>query len=547
MSFLFRCLFLIGATSSTVLFGNYWTATTQLNFEGPAAQKANVSIDRFGVSVAVWEEKALPTSVIKGAILPAGATAWIPTSELSTSGVIDRALPQVRHDMQGNAIAIWLEQDGNNYVIRSSQLVSGTYDWISLGDVSGVSPSVKEQHQLAVNGAGKAVAIWVESSEGFNKLFGSKKETEEASWELAPWPISYPTYNVTTPVIAIDGLGSAVAIWRNFKLGVNEIAGAVLPHNSEIWTGTGVLGSIETPQAPHLAMNAAGKAVAVWAEGPAQKIKVKAATLAVGSTSWVYTTDVSAALPLSQQTPQVAIDSKGNAIVGYIGLNGNKQVLKAALLPQSTAIWVRTNDASAAADRIIPEAVHLNADGSATAVYQSLQKDVYTLKGSIKTKNSQAWTSTNDLSKQGVNPIFASTSFNISGTGISVFNRTTNIEGSVHFGIFPPSDFSGKINLDDFLHKRWSVALTWTAPKTGLAPLHYRIYSDAALAQQVAEMTIEEGSAEQMKIILPILRNEARTYYILSEDAFGGRSSAVGTTVERYVKPSKPKSWNGEL
>ncbi len=534
MSFLFRCFFFVFATSSTLLLGNHWTPTNQVNVAGIKSHKPSVSVDHTGVTVAVWEEPGLPTSVIKGAILPMGATHWIPTSDLSVNGVIDKALPQVQHDSKGNAIAVWLEQDGNAFVIRSSQLTPGSYDWTSFGDISEATPISKEQHRFALNAQGDAVAIWIQSYQGVNTVFGSKRLAAASNWDESILPISQ-LYHATSPALAIDDKGSALAVWLSFRQGTNVIAGAILPSNSDIWTGTGILGSKEPPQAPQIAMNGSGKAVAVWAEGYPQKIKVKAATFTIGGTSWVATSDVSPPLALAQQFPIVTLDPAGNTFVGYIGINGSKQVMKGAFLPQGTAIWKSTHDASKTADKIIPEAIDLSVEGNGTLVFQAVQGNTYTLKSSTLAKKAQKWMFTEDLSKPSTQALTTSTSFNSSGTATSAWSRFSSIEASFHQAVLAPTNFQGSQGMDNGVKKTWFNTLKWNPPK-GTTPLHYRIFSDAALTQ---EITVLPGT--QLTYTHINLKDSAYTYYIIAEDSFGGRSSAASVTVE------PPKKTKGKI
>src|SRR5262249_32801717 len=152
--------------------------------------------------------------------------------------------------------------------------------------------------------------------------------------------------------------------------------------------------------------------------------------------SWTPTSIISAPLALLQQTPKVALDSMGNAIVIYTGLSGKKQVLKAATLPSSTAIWMRTFDASPVADQIIPQAVALDLQGVATAVFQSVKGNTYTLKGATLKQNSALWKPTNDLSTASSQPMRADLSMNGSGSGVAVSDRPSggisNVFANIH-------------------------------------------------------------------------------------------------------------------
>ena len=117
---------------------------------------------------------------------------------------------------------------------------------------------------------------------------------------------------------------------------------------------------------------------------------------------------------------------------------------------------------------------------------------------------------------------------------IDAFNNAIDV---IYTGLVPPTpipsnapvNFSGCIVKNTFLTQTDYInRLTWSAPTTGNKPAAYKIYRDAGLTQLITK--IPAGGVLQYE---DHNRNPnvEYTYYIITIDNAGGRSSAVKTTV----------------
>ena len=174
---------------------------------------------------------------------------------------------EVTADAAGNVIAVWSQLGSSgNYVVRSARLDDTTGAWsapVALSDGTRLATAAKP----AVNAKGDAAVVWYEQGGG---LYASTYGSATATWTPAvvlPMTVS-PTY-AAQPTTTIDGAGNAIAVWLQF------VNGAQYPHVFHTihvaglgkWTTPATLMADPTAycvDAPVVTLNAKGFATAVW-------------------------------------------------------------------------------------------------------------------------------------------------------------------------------------------------------------------------------------------------------------------------------------------
>jgi len=251
-----------------------WSAPTVLPKKGPTLNYEGyfqIVIDAAGEATAVWARfDPGHSSIPQTASRPAGGD-WSQPIEL-TRRVGQIAAPLLV-DAAGEAVALWErdEYDGREFkdVLESASRQPG-------GAWSAPVPLVQEadSQELAVNGAGRAIAIW-EAQIGRGTLIQSASRPLGGAWSKAidvfrrrppkahpksPFDIPAPT----GPRVAIGPTGEALATWEGVPDG--QISTALLPAGGS-WSARvqlinpKVFGIFENP---HPVVSASGEALVVW-------------------------------------------------------------------------------------------------------------------------------------------------------------------------------------------------------------------------------------------------------------------------------------------
>ena len=186
---------------------------------------------------------------------------WLGPALIETDNAGDAISPSVAMDASGNAVAVWRQWDGSYRSVMANRFVSGV-GWglaraveTNPGDVGGTP-------QVALDGAGDAVAVW-EQSDGIrsdiwaNRLAG-------AAWGT-PVRLESESTDAASPDVAVHPAGDALAVWsQSDGLRANIWASRFRPAS-----GWQAAERIETDNAggamqPVVAMDAAGNGMAAW-------------------------------------------------------------------------------------------------------------------------------------------------------------------------------------------------------------------------------------------------------------------------------------------
>lgn len=177
-------------------------------------------------------------------------------------------------DGDGNALALWSQNDGDNYRIDYSRFDEGTGTWSAAAvldddDTSGhnaYSPAV------AITSNGDAVAAWIQNDGTRNNVHAKKYTATTETWgsimnlESSTYDVQYSaTYpSDYTLRLCADGSGNFIVLWAqydasfNTRTNANVFDGAAWGTASEISTTAG------TDTYPRIACDGSDNAVAVW-------------------------------------------------------------------------------------------------------------------------------------------------------------------------------------------------------------------------------------------------------------------------------------------
>jgi VCBS repeat-containing protein len=307
------------------------------------------------------------------AVTPGPGAIWATAQPVETEDSGDAHRPQVAMDGAGNAVAVWSQWDGTRYNFWANRFVSGsgwgTAQLIETDD----SECADASAQVAMDGAGNAVAVWECFDGSYHNIWANRYEAGTDLWGTAQLIETNNMGMAFSPHVAMDGAGNAVAVWEQYD-------GTRMSIWSNRYTsGTGLWGTaqlIETNDVgdvslAEVAMDEAGNAVAVWTQfgGLVRDIwanRYEAGT-GWGTAQLIETFDLADAL-----FPQIAMDGAGNAVAVWWQYDGTQVSIWAnrylAGTGWGTAQRIETNDAGHA---LYPQ-VAMDSAGNAVVVwYQS--------------------------------------------------------------------------------------------------------------------------------------------------------------------------------
>jgi hypothetical protein len=135
---------------------------------------------------------------------------WSTSPEAISNPGSDVSVPNLAMDNLGNAIIIWQQSDGANYLIYRTEYRSGI--WSTTPIVTSVYWVDAYGPDIAMDNNGNALITWNALDSGKNRVFRS--EYRGGSWNLAPSAISSAATDASAIQVAMDDNSSAIIAWQ---------------------------------------------------------------------------------------------------------------------------------------------------------------------------------------------------------------------------------------------------------------------------------------------------------------------------------------------
>lgn len=286
----------------------HWGAAQRIGMDDDAGG-ARIAVDSMGNAMAVWSQSDGARASIWASRYVAGS-GWEAPQLIETDDAGDAGDPEIGMDAAGNAVAVWQQSDGTRINIWSTRYEAGKgWGTAQLIETSGDVWGAK----VALDAAGNAVAVWV-AHDGFRPNMWASRYEAGAGWGAAQLIENNNTDGVTDPHIGIDAAGNAIAIWaQNYN--------GIYVNRYETGAGWGTAqridGSDKTLYA-QITVHADGNAFAVWVQlnatcstGACHKIWANRYTKGAG---WGTAEIIQSNAADSAYSTQVAADAAGNAL-----------------------------------------------------------------------------------------------------------------------------------------------------------------------------------------------------------------------------------------
>lgn len=397
------CILLMPTTS---VAAPTWLAPRDLSAAGQDAGVPRVALDAAGDAFAVWDEYDGSNTVIQAGVRPAGGD-WS-ARDLSPAASSSYA-PALAVDPAGDAIAVWVS-DGKAYAaLRPAGAAWGAPRALS------AAPEEAAGAQVVLDPGGNAVAVW-EGLDGSSFTYRVQASSRPAggTWS-APRYISVGGQDADRPQVALDAAGNAVAVWELYEGSGAIVQAASRPAGGSWGSPQDLSASGQIPDAPELALDPAGNAVAVW---PSLDGIIRAATRPAGG-GWSLPQDIS--LPGNAADPKVAIDPGGNAIAVWERFDGSNYVVQARRRVAGT--WSSPEDLSATGQNAFLPDVAFDPFGNAVAVWKRSNGSVAIVQAALRPV-AGGWAPPQDLSAARGDADSPTVAYDGAGNAVAAWGRS---------------------------------------------------------------------------------------------------------------------------
>jgi hypothetical protein len=288
----------------------------------------------------------------------AATPSWTEPRVLSDTG---RALgPEFAVNASGAAIAVWDSETGPDCAQAPASLtcihtVEATWRDHSGGawdsPVAIARPGIGDRPTVAMNDAGRAAIIWVHDI-GRDRVVQATYRVGPTAAFPNPNDLSAAVLEVRSHHVALDAAGNAVAVWAERHIDTFEVAAEVRSAASGTWGAPIVLSTGAVSAGPALGVTPAGDAFVAWVEGGV--VRVVRGDLSHGA--WDSPVAVSSG---AGSDVALAVNAAGDAVV----VSGGQAVSRPV-----AGVW----SAAALVDGSLVAAgpgVAIAADGTAVAVW----------------------------------------------------------------------------------------------------------------------------------------------------------------------------------
>jgi hypothetical protein len=350
------------------------------------ADTPRIAIDANGNVLAVWHQSDGTRYNIWANRYTAATHTW-GTAALIETGTGDAFDPQVAIDANGNALAVWGQLDGSFDSIVANRYTAATNSWGTAVPIEN-SAGHAAIPQIAIDANGNVLAVWVQDGDATASVrydvWSSRYTATSSTWST-PTPLETDnTGDTYRPQIAIDANGNALAVWTQFD-GTNN---SIWANRYTTGTGWGTAALIETDNAgsafsPQIAIDVNGNALAVWGQFDGTRGSIWSNRFIAGTgagTGWGTAALIETDNAGSAYEPQIAVDTNGNALAVWSlddGVNNSIWANRytAATNTWGTAVFIETDNPS---DAGTPQ-IAIDTNGNALAVWSKFDATRYNI------------------------------------------------------------------------------------------------------------------------------------------------------------------------
>lgn len=294
------------------------TATLIETNNAGSVSDSKVACDNFGNALVVWSQSDGTRSNIWANRYIRGI-GWDTAHLIEFNDAGSASNPQIVINNEGDAFVIWIQSDGTRDNVWASRFIAG-WGWATTVLIETDDAGPASSPHVACDDAGNAIAVWSQS-DGTRKNIWANRYTAGSGWGVAALIETENAGDAFNPRVAVDGNGNAIAVWSQSdgirdNLWANRYT-ANIGWSTATLIETENLGNASSPQ---IACDNAGNAIAIWYQrNPIEHVWANRYTVGSGwgTAALLETDDTHPAM-----NPQIVMDREGNAIVTWMQNDG---------------------------------------------------------------------------------------------------------------------------------------------------------------------------------------------------------------------------------
>jgi PKD domain len=258
---------------------------------------------------------------------------WLPVRDLSEPAA-DAVIPDIAVDAKGNATVVWAQAKDSTWTVQAVDHPAGG-NWS--GPVALSSPAGQvASPQVAIAGS-NVVAVW-NRYDGKNQITQAADRDPKTNAWSTPTSLSTSGRDAQAPRVAANSAGDAVAVWASVGLNRWTIQASYREHGGA-WLATV---PIEPPTvataAPDVVIDPTGQATAVWAQTSGSGWRVYASSRGPDGT-WSKAVAISGPDAAGTITPQLALEGNSDVTAVWSRFLGTNTVIEYSTRSAATGAW----------------------------------------------------------------------------------------------------------------------------------------------------------------------------------------------------------------
>jgi hypothetical protein len=314
--------YLVDYGASAVLFswyvpGSGWTpAVIVVASIGGSADSPSVAAWADGSFILVWAEHGSGTDASVQSWRYQAQTGWGNVEQVN-SGLtsIDVSFPVVKTDPFGGAMVLWNNFDGIEYNMTANRYTPST-GWSAASSTLDNRAEASYNPGLAVDGLGNAIAIWRQSDAVTMSLWASRYAVG-SGWGAAA-TLESDGRPVGNSAVAMDEAGNGEVAWTQDNGTLITLYALQFTPGGGWAASPSIANSVanRSAQIPSIAPGPSGTFMLVWIERNATGVQhIWARHFDAGS--WGTPSDITPSATRDAYTPWVAFDGAGSALVVF--------------------------------------------------------------------------------------------------------------------------------------------------------------------------------------------------------------------------------------
>ena len=244
------------------------------------ASQSQIAVDASGNALAVWSLYDGTRSNIWANRFTATTDSWGTATLIETDNAGSARSPKLAYDIGGNALAVWHQSDGTRSNIWANRFSAATSSWGTATLIETDNLGAASSPQIAFDGSGNALAVWNQSDGTRKNIWANRFAAATSNWGTAVLIETDNLGDALDSQIAFDANGNALTVWSQFdgiryNIWANRFTAATSSWGNAALIETDNAGGAFSPQ---IAFDASGNALAVWRQSDGTRLNIWANT-----------------------------------------------------------------------------------------------------------------------------------------------------------------------------------------------------------------------------------------------------------------------------